>query len=211
MLMIDNVDALLKWRSSCPPHRIFAIIGPPGSGKSTLADELSRRLVVPHVVIPMDGFHYPQARLAELGRRDRMGAPDTFDTIALADSLKLVHKRSSQVRFPGFDRAVEEPVPDQILVDPAHKLVVLEGNYLLLDDEDWKPIGDLIDLAIYIDIPDDLRISRLIQRHCDFGKSMDDATEWVHRVDEANAKVIRQSATRAAALYRPGGSSLSIS
>ncbi len=140
-----------------------------------------------------------------------MGAPDTFDTIALADSLKLVHKRNSQVRFPGFDRAVEEPVPDQILVDSAHKLVVLEGNYLLLDDEDWKPIGDLIDLAIYIDIPDDLRISRLIQRHCDFGKSMDDATEWVHRVDEANAKVIKKSATRAAALYRPGGSSLSIS
>jgi pantothenate kinase len=202
-MTVSSLEELRAWQLSAPPHRILGIIGPPGSGKSTLSADLSRHLTAHHVVIPMDGFHYPQARLVELGRRDRMGAPDTFDTAALAAKLRLAATRTQPVDFPSFDRRIEEPVEDQILVDPSHDLIVLEGNYLLLDDEHWSPIGELLDLSIYVDIPDDIRLERLITRHCDFGKSLEDATEWVHRVDEANAKVIAESASRADVRYQP--------
>jgi len=202
-MTVSSLQQLLAWRLTAPPHRILGIIGPPGSGKSTLSSELSAHLLPPHVVIPMDGFHYPQSRLVELGRRERMGAPDTFDTLALADKLRLVRERAHPVLFPSFDRTVEEPVEDQIQVDPSDELIVLEGNYLLLEDDDWSPIGELLDLSVYVDIPDELRLERLIKRHCDFGKSLEHATEWVHRVDEANARVIAQCAPRADVLYQP--------
>ena len=203
MQVLSSVSELLSWREQAKPHRVLAIIGPPGSGKSTLAAEMSENLSIPHVVIPMDGFHYPQAKLFSLGLRDRMGAPDTFDTDSLAAKLTLVKMGSPTVLFPTFDRHIEEPIEDSIPVGPAHEVVILEGNYLLLSDERWHPVGDHLDLCVYVDIPEAVRLSRLVKRHVDHGKSLEDATAWVERVDNANAAVIARSATRAHAIYRP--------
>jgi len=203
MRTLATIREILAWREGSAAHRILAIIGAPGSGKSTLAAELSQHLSFPHVVISMDGFHYPQATLVSLGRRDRMGAPDTFDTAGLAAKLALVKAGHKPVLFPAFDRHAEEPIEDSILVESTHQLIVLEGNYLQLEDEDWRPIGNLLDLCIYVDIPDTVRISRLIKRHVDHGKTLHEATAWVDRVDNANAAVIERSAARADAVYRP--------
>jgi pantothenate kinase len=86
---------------------------------------------------------------------------------------------------------------------PEDELVILEGNYLLVDDADWARIGELLDLCLYVDIPEDVRLQRLTKRHVDFGKSPSDATEWVARVDQANARVIEATKVRANALYQP--------
>lgn len=193
---------IATWLSERSEARIVGIVGPPGSGKSSVASELPPHLTVPHSVVPMDGFHYPQKTLRAMGRRDRMGAPDTFDTKALARLLAHVSERQEPVIFPEFDRTIEEPIPGSITVMPKDELVILEGNYLLVDDADWARIGKLLDLCVYVDIPEDVRLERLTKRHVDFGKSPSDATEWVARVDQANARVVEATKVRANALYQ---------
>ncbi len=168
--------------------RIVGIAGPPGAGKSTLAAELAPLLGA--VVLPMDGFHYPQARLVELGRRDRMGAPDTFDRAAFAAVLRRV-RAGEAVTAPGFDRSVEEPVTDAIDV-PAGARIVVEGNYLLL----WPEIAELLDVAIHLP-GDDAREARLRERHIAFGKSPAEADAWIAAVDAPNARLIASAAGRA--------------
>ena len=197
MTTLHSVADLVDWLSTQPEARIIGIIGPPGSGKSTLAAELVNLLGESAVVVPMDGFHYPQATLVELGRRERMGAPDTFDSERLAEKLSAVVSRDTEVLFPSFDRSVEEPVEDQIVVAPEHERVVVEGNYLLLDSDGWDRVGTLLDVAVYLEIPDPIRQQRLIARHVEFGKTAEHAAAWVDSVDEANAVVIASSAPRA--------------
>lgn len=203
MTALHTVDDIVQWLAESPPHRVLGIIGPPGSGKSTLAKDLSSALTIQHTVVPMDGFHYPQDTLRALGRRERMGASDTFDAAGLAELLTEVGRRDKDVVFPEFDRTIEEPVPGSIVVSPDDELIILEGNYLLVNDETWSSIGAFLDLSIYVDIPEDVRVARLIDRHVTFGKNPTDATEWVHRVDQANARVIEATKDAATALYQP--------
>lgn len=203
MIALHSVDDIVKWLAESPPHRVVGIIGPPGSGKSTLAKDLSSALSVQHKVVPMDGFHYPQDTLRALGRRERMGASDTFDAAGLAELLTEVARRDKDVVFPEFDRTIEEPVPGSIVVSPDDELIILEGNYLLVNDDTWSTIGSFLDLSVYVDIPEDVRVARLIDRHVTFGKNPTDASEWVHRVDQANARVIEATKGAATALYQP--------
>lgn len=168
--------------------RMIGIVGPPGAGKSMLGEVLAPALGA--VLVPMDGFHFPQRVLLELGRRDRMGAPDTFDAAALTVLLYRIHK-GQRVTAPAFDRTIEEPVQDAIEV-PADSRVVVEGNYLLL----WPDVHALLDVVLYLP-GDDLRLARLRQRHIDFGKTPEQADAWIAGVDEPNAAVIAATAARA--------------
>lgn len=203
MDVLENFEMLVARLEALDGVRIVAIVGPPGSGKSTLAGEVSSALRRPHQVVPMDGFHYPQAVLRQLGRRERMGAPDTFDAEGLAELLERVVAREESVLFPDFDRTIEEPVPDVIEVTPDHELVLLEGNYLLLDAHDWPRVRAMVELGIYIDIPDATRMERLIERHVRFGKDPDHARAWVESVDVPNARTIEKTAALADIVYRP--------
>ncbi len=198
MTTLHSVADLVDWLGTEPAARLIGIVGPPGSGKSTLAEELITLLGDSAIVVPMDGFHYPQAKLVELGRRERMGAPDTFDRERFAEKLSAVVARDTEVFFPSFDRNIEEPVEDQIVVTPEHERVVVEGNYLLLDYDGWDRVGTLLDVTVYLDIADSVRQERLIARHVAFGKTPEHAVAWVEAVDEANAAVIARSAPRAA-------------
>ena len=177
---------------------LVGIAGAPGAGKSTVAAALVERLGPAAALLPMDGFHLPQRTLIALGRRDRMGAPDTFDVAAFIDVLSRLRKeRGTVVLAPGFDRTVEEAVPDALRIGPEHSMVVVEGNYLLLDSGGWERAAELLDLTFFVEVPQEVRLRRLIDRHIAFGKSADDAEEWVLRSDERNAELIATTAPRA--------------
>lgn len=178
-------------------RRLIGIVGPPGVGKSTLAESLAATDPAA-AVLPMDGFHLPQARLVELGLRERMGAPDTFDVEGLVAVLRELRRDgadggSGPVLAPGFDRVIEEPVPDAITIGRGIRTVYVEGNYLLL----WPEVAELLDESWYLHLDDEVRRARLVARHVSFGKTPADARAWVDAVDEPNALVIAASAARA--------------
>ncbi|WP_328660783.1 nucleoside/nucleotide kinase family protein [Streptomyces sp. NBC_00334] len=182
---------------------ILGIAGGPGAGKSTLAEELVRGLNgtgepwVAHV--PMDGFHLADAELDRLGRRDRKGAPDTFDAAgyaALLDRLRA-EPDGETVYAPGFERVLEQPVAGAVPVPPTARLVVTEGNYLLLETGAWARVRSRLDEVWFCGPPEPERIRRLVARHERFGKSPADAAAWALGPDQLNADLVAATRHRA--------------
>src|SRR3954470_17273822 len=179
-------------------RRILGIAGPPGGGKSTVARAVVAELGTVARLVPMDGFHLAQAELVRLGRRDRMGAPDTFDAAGYASLLTRLRGAEPVVYAPEFRREIEEPIAGSIAVAREVPLVVTEGNYLLL----WPEIQPLLDETWYVETDEELRVQRLIQRHIQFGKTPEYARAWVMRSDEKNAALVAETAGRADVLVR---------
>jgi pantothenate kinase len=175
---------------------IVGIAGAPGSGKSTLAAQIVAALD-DAVLLPMDGFHLPQAELRRLGRRDRMGAPDTFDVDAFVATLTAVRFSADPVLAPAFDREIEDPVPSAIAISPEKRTVVVEGNYLLCESGGWERVAPLLDVSLFVELDAGIRTARLIERHVRFGKSPDAARSWALGPDETNARLIEATAHRA--------------
>lgn len=185
---------------------VVGVAGAPGAGKSTLAAELVRVLGdrgIPSALLPMDGFHRTQAELVALGRRDRMGAADTFDVDGFVATLADVRGGGVDVAAPGFDRDREEPVPGAVRIPAAARVAVTEGNWLLLPEDGWGAVAPLLDLRVALMIEDAVRVPRLVARHVAHGKTPTEAAAWVERSDEANARRILPTLARADAVVRP--------
>jgi pantothenate kinase len=184
-------------------RRVIGVVGSPGAGKTTLVEAMLDALVpavglpdgwVAHV--PMDGFHLADVELSRLGRLDRKGAPDTFDAAgyaALLHRIRAVHGTPETVYAPGFDRDLEQPLAGAIAVLPQCRLVLTEGNYLLLENDAWPRVREQLDEVWFLDADDEVRRSRLVRRHVRFGKAPADAEAWVAQVDEPNARLVEST------------------
>jgi pantothenate kinase len=179
------------------PRVVVGIAGPPGAGKSTLAAELAAAVGASAVVVPMDGFHLANAELARLGLADRKGAPETFDAGGFVSLLERIARRDELVYAPVYSRTVHESIGSAIPIPPTTRVVIVEGNYLLMTCEPWARVRALLDVAVYVEVADEVRIAGLIQRQLDAGRDLDTARDWVLRSDEANARIV--AATRARA------------
>lgn len=184
-------------------HRVLlGIAGPPGAGKSTAALALTQSLSgesadgtgVPFAVtVPMDGFHLSNVELLRLGLADRKGAPETFDPAGFAHLVRRIRAGEDLVYAPAYSRVVHESLGGVIPVYAATRLVVVEGNYLLLRHDHWAALHGLFDLTVYLDADPAERVAGLVERQLTFGLSEPDALDWVHRSDEANARVVEES------------------
>ncbi|MFD8544619.1 nucleoside/nucleotide kinase family protein [Streptomyces sp. NPDC059649] len=186
-------------------RRILGIAGPPGSGKSTLAPRLAAALGPgAAVAVPMDGFHLADAELRRLGRRDRKGAPDTFDAAGYVALLRRLREPSGgRVYAPEFSREIEEPVAGAIPVPAEVPLVITEGNYLLLEDGDWAQVRGLLDEAWYLAPDEETRLDWLVERHITYGKAPEAARSWSLGSDQRNADLIAATRSRADLVIPP--------
>ena len=186
-----------------PGRTVLGIAGSPGSGKSTLVEALllALREVLPAEAVahvPMDGFHLADVALDRLGRRQAKGAPDTFDAGGYAALLRRLRADAEDVIYaPAFERVLEQPLAGAIGVPQAARLVLTEGNYLLVDDTRWAPVRAELDQVWFCDPDPDVRLAQLIARHVEFGKSPEHARAWVAAVDVPNAELVDRTRERA--------------
>ncbi len=196
--LLDRARSLAGRR----PRAILGIAGSPGAGKTTLAGHLVRELNgtgEPWVAqVPMDGFHLADVELDRLGLRDRKGAPATFDAAGYAALLRRLREDSGDVVYaPGFERVLEQPIAGAIPVPPTARLVVTEGNYLLLGDDSWARVRPALDEVWFCEIDEAERVRRLVARHEEFGKGHEEAVAWVAGTDQLNADLVTATRDRA--------------
>ena len=177
---------------------LLGLVGEPGCGKSTVAATLVALLGAEAVQVPMDGYHLADRVLRAHATLDRKGAPETFDGRGYLDFLRQVRADPQYTHFaPTFERDLEQPLANAIPVAAAHRFLVSEGNYLLLADEPWPEVAGCFDRIWFLQIDPAVRLSRLIARHVEYGKSLEQARDWVLAKDERNAELIRATRDRA--------------
>src|SRR3954451_9786529 len=183
---------------------MLGITGAPGAGKSTLVAALAAALGEEAAVVGMDGFHLANAELERLGRRDRKGAPDTFDCHGYAALLDRLRRNAEPVVYaPLFDRGLEGPIGSAVPVRREVPLVLTEGNYLLHDVDAWPAARACLDAVWFLDVPDDLRTRRLVARHEHYGMPTDAAlARATTGPDGANARLVAGTRDRADLVLR---------
>lgn len=192
----DELVAWIRTRADAAPHRfMIGLAGPPGSGKSTISARLADEMDA--AIVPMDGFHLPNDVLEDRGLRAVKGAPQTFDAEGFLDAVRQIRSGDTDVSLPDFDRVGDEPRADRILVPMSSSIVIVEGNYLLLDSSPWFELRQLFDVVAHIDIDPAVRVQRLIARHVRFGKTPAEAADFVHTSDEPNAALVEAVRHRA--------------
>ncbi|MGR2752610.1 nucleoside/nucleotide kinase family protein [Agromyces arachidis] len=136
-----HLDALADARGRV----MVGICGPPGVGKSTLARRV-QAAVTGAVVLPMDGFHLASDVIAGTDLARRRGAPDTFDVDGFVVMLERLRRQADRTVFaPDYRRGLEDPVAAAIPIEPSHRAILVEGNYLLSDRPGWRSVADLLD------------------------------------------------------------------
>ena len=188
---LSRVTELL---SSANGRIVIGIVGKPGSGKSTLSsylvDNLPKELVA---LVPMDGFHLSNKELDALGRRDRKGAPDTFDSYGYVALLQRIATSTTDIYFPVFHRDIEESIAAEGVVNAQARIVITEGNYLLHDNDGWKSVASILTETWYVEVDETVRLKRLVDRHHFYGKEPQAAYDWAHGSDENNARLVERS------------------
>lgn len=154
-----------------PGRQVLAIAGAPGSGKSTLVERLAAALPGdPVAILPMDGFHYDDAVLHAMGRWPWKGAPDTFDVGGLKSTLRrLRDPAEGPVAVPVFDRDLEISRGSARIIAPGVRLILTEGNYLLLGHDPWQSLRTEFDATVMIDVPEEELKRRLGARWIGYG------------------------------------------
>lgn len=178
---------------------LVGISGAPGAGKSTLSQALSTKLNKLErvaAVIPMDGYHLDDSLLEDLGLLKRKGAPETFDFAGFKHLLLRI-KNEDEVVYPVFDREREISIAGARILKKNIRIVIVEGNYLLFDEEPWSCLSKLWDYSVFLDVELTVLEQRLIDRWLDHGFSRAEAQQKALENDIQNAKRVIASRIQA--------------
>ena len=185
---------------SGPGRRVMVgLCGPPGTGKTTTAHRLVDLLGRDRAaVVQLDGFHLASNIIADTELAQRRGAIDTFDSASFAVLVERLRADEEPVIYaPTFERDLEEPINASLAVASEQDVVIVEGNYLLADGDDWSRVRSCLDEVWYLHTEADVRVDRLVERHVRSGKERTAAERWVERSDETNARLVESTRHRA--------------
>ncbi len=194
-MTLDELASDIQIRSSQSQRFVVAIAGAPGSGKSTTADHLAdaiRALGDTVAVIPMDGFHMDNAVLIEKGLLAQKGAPETFDVRGFSDIMEALRDPGQEVLVPVFDRSREIAIASARVVSPNDRIVLVEGNYLLLDEKPWSSLAGKFDFTIFLDVAENILEERLWHRWNSYNLDHDSAHARIYGNDLPNGRRIRK-------------------
>lgn len=195
------LEEILSRSATTSARLLVAIAGPPGAGKSTMAEYLHQQINQsaegPAVIVPMDGFHLDNVILDARGLRQRKGSPATFDCEGFETLLKRLKNSNNDVVIPIFDRGLDLARAGAAVVHSEHRILLVEGNYLLLDQDPWSRLAPLFDMSVFLDVPFAELERRLIQRWLDHGHDEVSARERALSNDIPNAQLVVSSSRRA--------------
>ena len=197
------VPHILDLASKAHGQRIaIGLAGGPGTGKSTLAAELVTTLDTTHpgiaALVPMDGFHMKHAKLEAMGQVDYKGAPHTFEGADFVNFLHHLKHATGPVSGPGYSRKIEDTVDDAFTVQPEARILIVEGNYLLLTEGPWAGVKPLLDYSVFIDVSRDVVQARLLKRHGEEGLFTEERNRaHIERNDLPNYDLVCLSQDRA--------------
>ncbi len=184
-----RLGALVRDADGVAGRTLVAVVGAPASGKSTLAAELAARMPAA-AVVPMDGFHLDNALLDAAGTRAVKGAPHTFDADGLHALLGRLSRGEPTVHVPVFDRAADLSRAAAASVTPAHRVCVVEGNWLLLDAEPWRALHGLFDASVMLEVDESTLRERLVRRWLDHGHDPAAALARAEANDLPNGRLV---------------------
>ena len=172
----------------------IGLAGGPGSGKSTLAEALRSRLGELLTIIPLDGYHYYRSELDGMEDPEeahaRRGAPFTFNSTKFVDDL-IKARDAGEGAFPSFDHRAGDPVEADIQLPKGPQIVLVEGNYLLLDTEPWRQLRERVfDETWFLDVPVPECNRRVGERHVKTGLTEEQAQLRVATNDSINAELV---------------------
>jgi pantothenate kinase len=188
---------LLRARAAGDERVVAAIAGAPGSGKSTAADKLVTKLNGRQpglaAVLPMDGYHYDDLHLVPAGLRPRKGAPHTFDVGGLYHTLRRLRARDeAEVAVPVFDRKIEIARAGARLIPREVSVIVVEGNWLLLDEAPWDRLRPLFDVTVMVEVPEHVLRARLRGRWERLGLTEAEIVAKLEENDLPNGRLVRE-------------------
>ena len=172
---------------------IVAIAGPPGAGKSTFAQALLLLLKEKSIqakIISMDGFHLDNSILVDRNLLDRKGAPATFDIAGFIHLMNRLSNFEDDVVIPEFDRNKDLSIAGSSIISRKDKVLIVEGNYLLIEEEPWTKLKKTWDQTIFINPGIDTLEQRLLNRWLRHGLDTQDAKKRTLSNDLPNARYV---------------------
>lgn len=194
IIAIDELVTAILARATETKRLIVAIAGPPGAGKSTVSAAISAAINAREanaaVVVPMDGFHLDNAILDARDQRKRKGSPPTFDCAGLEVLLKRLRAGEDNVVIPLFDRKLDLARAGAAVVSGDQRILLVEGNYLLLNQSPWDRLAPLFDLTVFLQVDRVEMENRLVQRWLGYGYNVGSAQQRALSNDIPNADLV---------------------
>jgi pantothenate kinase len=201
-MKLDDLAKQIIQNGAGTKRYIVAIAGPPASGKTTLTRNLCDNINSQVnsslcITVPMDGFHLSNEKLNQMDMRHVKGAPLTFDAKGFVELIQRIRLDNDAVAIPEFDRELDAVVFGDQSVDPDHRIIIVEGNFILLDEAPWDQLKAMFDLSVML-IPEEQTLEkRLISRWENYNHSEEEAKVRAFSNDIPNAKYVLANSMQA--------------